>query len=271
MTRTILLAMAVGVALAAGCADNEVTFYIDHVKAQPAPPECSASTGDPAAPQGLIDLAFGNAYKAFYQVTNRAMVRDQSENLRAETDGIMVEGMEVYVETPEGEIIGGSDTNNFYQYPIYIEPESTDIVFADSLPENIVLELASEKGCAQLADYEEADFVKLIEDPSVPLPESKSLGFVYSVVRFLGHTNGGTEVQTPEFPFLIDMCCNCLVAWDNCVNHCSAFCLSPETATTCTPGVGGFTDCAFYSHNPKHTWELPDGGVLSCANCDETQ
>ncbi|MDD5307843.1 MAG: hypothetical protein PHU25_11035 [Deltaproteobacteria bacterium] len=288
MTRTILLVMIVGAALAAGCADNEVTFYVEHMKVQAAPPECTSTTGDAPAHEGYLDLAFGQGFAGWYQVTNKAMVRDQTENLRAETDGIFVEGMEVYVETADGAIVGTSDQNNFFQYALYIEPESSDIVFGNALPETVVRELATQFNCKLLEDYTYDDYMKIvflgqqsqqvIQQVSEEI-SSRSFGSVYSVIRFLGHTNGGTEVQTPEYPFMLSLCCNCLIDWGNCMEPCSAFCQEPEQDKMCISGVAdGLSpdnkfDCRNLTSSPSQTWpdDTIDGGVGSCATCEAVQ
>ena len=106
----ISTALALVIAFVAGsCVDNEVTFFIEHMKVQPKPPGCTTNTGDEIAASGLVDLATATSFGGWYYVTNHAMIREEYDNLRAETDGIFVDGMEAYVTTTLGTMIGSSE------------------------------------------------------------------------------------------------------------------------------------------------------------------
>ena len=234
-TTIIGLAIALGV-LASACVDNEETFFVEHMKVQPEAPACTSSAGDDTASSGLMDLAVATSYSGYYYVTNAAMEREAYDNIRAESDGIFVEGAEVFVTAGEGGgVIGGSE---YYLFNQFIPPETSDIVPAVSIPPAVVEELATQYGCRRAWSYTGTEIYDAIENGNGQWPPlSEYYGFVYAVVRFIGHTQGGSDVMTQEYSFLVDLCCNCLVEWSNCNTLCGSFCSEADDPTMCHPGV----------------------------------
>jgi hypothetical protein len=259
MRMGIVAAQALVLALTVGsCVDNEVSFFVEHMKVQPSPPGCVTSTGDEKAATGLIDLATATSYAGWYYVTNHAMLREEYDNLRAETDGIIVDGMEVYVVDAEGgSLIGGSQ---YYEFESYIPPESSDVIPAIAIPSEVVASLAQEYDCPSMWDLNvKQGLAQSIEDGTLGTTLVQAYyPAVYSKVRFVGHTQGGSEVETPEFSFMINLCCNCLTAWTACADPCYAFCSEPAESSFCQPGVGSGTDsiedCASYFYTPGAQW-----------------
>jgi hypothetical protein len=273
-----LVLLATGL-LFGGCVENEITLFVEHMKVQPKPPTCVSNTGDEKAAEGVIDLAIAHSFAGYYYVTNAAMIREEYDNLRAETDGVFIEGMEVYVlPTAGGGPIGGSE---YYEYQMYIPPQSSDIVPAVVIPNAIVEQLREENGCSAAFSYDpEGMFVDgEMADAFWNGITAEYYDSVYAVVRFLGHTAGGSDLTTPEYSFLITPCCNCLVNWTCCTMPCDAFCSDPDESTTCNPGVlaGNGTleevsyDCRNIYHGALASWgdsDDPDGGVdWTCENC----
>ena len=239
-------------AFAFGCVDNEESFFIEHVKAQPQAPDCEVSVSDGNIAMGLLDLSFRNSYTGWYLVNNGLVSREDLGNLVTETNGIIVDGAEVYVRALNGAVIGATE---YYEFERFIPPEEESIAFALSLPGTIVGELAASQNCPVLTSL------------SGQLAVNAT---VYSVVRFIGHTNGDVDVETPEFTFPIELCCGCLVEWANCADPCSRFCEEPEKHGMCTPGVyngGDLYDCRYlYYDDPDKSWDC-DGGTCTCADC----
>ncbi len=269
----VMLATLVLCLLAFGCEDNEISFYVEHAKAQPEAPTCEVSESDGFASYGILDLAFGSSYGGSYLVKNALMSREDYGNLRAETNGIFIDGMEVYVRQMDGSMVGSTE---YYEFEHYLAPEETGLAHAVAVPASITQGLADNYGCLLLNDsnYPQDTITYDVNGQRVP----RSLDSVYTVVRFLGHSQGGSDVQTPEFTFLIHLCCGCLVDWDNCGNGCSAFCEEPEGHGMCTMGVGNGgaeMDCRMLYHNTGARWGEcsideadPDAGTRQC-NCDD--
>lgn len=261
-------AMTCGVlalALAAlGCEDNEITFFVEHVKAPPAAPECEVTASDPMTPGGLLDLSFRNSYTAWYLLHNSLVSREDYSNLVAETNGIHIEGSEAYVRGTDGTMYGSTE---YYELQLYVDPEQSGIAMAINLPAAIVAEIAADRGCPELS--------------AAAFPWGSGTrdagGMVYTVVRFLGHTSGGVDVETPEFTFPVELCCGCLVDWAACDTQCNTYCRAPGASGMCTEGVangGALFDCANLYYNPDETWTAgSDAGAVTqdCLSCEEQQ
>ncbi|MCP4599484.1 MAG: hypothetical protein GY847_02925 [Proteobacteria bacterium] len=263
MMREMIPVVLLGI-LAAGCVENDISFFIEHVKMQPEMPKCEVTESDGFVAQGTLDLSFRNAYGAWYLLSNHLMAREDYGNLKAETNGIIIDGMEVHVRGLDGELHGKTE---YYEFEHFIPPEATGVWAGYAIPATVVRELANEHGCLPLnsGNYPSNTIGRDVNGGSV-----KYIGMVYSVVRFLGHTNGHSDVTTPKFTFPIHLCCGCLVEWENCVDPCSQYCTDVEEHTMCTPGVfngGEGYDCRALYHNPDAVWqggcteELDDGGV----------
>ena len=111
--RATITVMALSIVLVIlGCVDNDVTFFVEHVKVQPEAPQCSTSAGDDFAPSGLVDLGVASSFFNYYYVTNAAMLREDYDNIRAETDGIMVE---VHPD-PRNALSDGQQSLDFKQF-----------------------------------------------------------------------------------------------------------------------------------------------------------
>ncbi len=254
---TIIFALAV----LASCEPNEISFYVEHVKEQPEAPECSVTESDGFIPTGAMDLSFRNAYGAWCLVTNQLMAREDYGNGMAETNGITIDGMEVYVRATNGVLLGAPE---YYELELYVEPENSTVAAAVMIPNSLVEELADEYDCPYYASFP-TDTVG-----------GFSMGSVYAVARFIGHTSGGADVLTPEFSFLINLSCGGLINWDNCMTNCDRYCEEPEDNTMCILGVyngGDEYDCRHIYYNPNAEWypapgEICDEAICNCSDCD---
>ncbi len=278
--RGVLTATALLVALlaAAACVENEQSFYIEHVKVLAEPPGCESSSGDAKAAGALLDLALADSYFSYYYVTNGTMIREEHDNLRAESDGILIDSMEVYVLSVEGELVGGSEQ---YEFQMYLAPDSSDIAPGYVIPAEVVQTLADGLNCTPAADLA----MDVFGPTATGYPELASgffqdildaidedAGAVYSVVRFLGHTQGGNDVETNEYSFLVQLCCNCMINWQNCATGYGAYCEDPTEYQTCNPGVvsGSSTevDCRLFTYGLASNW-VENGLSMSCTAAAE--
>lgn len=271
MTRTVLTGTALALLLAAalgGCRDNEESFYIEHMKAISDPPDCKYSTGDAYRHGVTVDLALRQDADFFghFQTTNALMAREDYDNLKAESNGIFVEGSEAVV-TVGGQSVGGSAFSNA---EIYIGPETTNVLPAIAIPGDVFQALADYYECPTADEMLAAMSAELLATGVTGGPEQYSplLSTGYVTVRFVGHTQGGTDVETNGFTFTVDFCCGCAVDWYSCDTPCEMFCDQPSDAVTmCEWGVDveEALGCTGWDLNPAADWPTEDvtvdGGV----------
>ncbi|MBW2276772.1 MAG: hypothetical protein JRF63_04725, partial [Deltaproteobacteria bacterium] len=171
-------------------------------------------------------------------------------------------------------------------------PESSDIVPGVVMPVSVVAELRDSYDCLTPQEWWSANVVPvfagdgvLTTDEAIELPIPEWFDTLYGKVRFLGHTQGGSEVETPEFSFLIETCCNCLINWMNCFGPCETFCVDPEDNETCHEGssTGGdwekeAVDCREIMQYNGAAWEAvvydtlgnPSIVTQTCSDCSGT-
>lgn len=240
------------------CVDNEISFFVEHAKKQPEAPSCTWSPSDDFAASGTLDLAFSGIYNQGFLVQNQLMIREDYDNLKAETNGIFIEGYEVSVRLSSNEAVGGTETADI---EFYVEPESVGVVPVTVLSRTTVDALAEGVNCLRLsrANYPaDSVYPGYTDVNGEPIP--REAGFAYINVRFFGRTNGGLDVETPEFTFGISLCCGCLVNWSNCSVRCERYCEEPEEDKMCNNGVGNGDsqyDCRWLYEDPDATWDDP--------------
>lgn len=249
-----------------GCRDNEQSFYIDHVKSAPDAPECVTSEGDPFVTSGGIDLAVAQGYNATMLVTNALVSKENTANLQAETNGIFVDGSETYLESSDGAQIGGTE---YFAQPVWLEPEGQGLADALMISSEQVVFLADSLGCLRgsSANY---PYDTLGSTDANGQAVGRFFDPVYANVRFLGHTNGTLDVETPELKFLLRLCCGCSVDWSTCVDPCAAYCTAVEEAY-CSPGIlgDGYYPCSNIYLDGSATWECEDDtGATTTCGCE---
>lgn len=287
--RTVFLGTVIALALAAaiaGCKENEETFYIEHMKSMPEPPDCEVSAGDPETAGVMLDMAAGPAFDfyGYFLVKNALVARQNYDNLIAESNGIFVDGSEVILTLPGGGSAGGSEYRSVEKY---IPPETSDVVPGITIPATAMDSLRGELGCQSAADTATQLASAIYSGGEVVAPGTEMYGGGYGTIQFVGHTQGDVEVDTPEFTFAVQLCCNCSINWDACVaNPCNAFCVEGENAS-CALGVNDSVSCSYWMsqlYDPDLTWteidpngDLPDGGVgpvevqVNCSTCTPTE
>jgi hypothetical protein len=282
MTRTVTIGWALALALAsvlAGCKDNEESFYIEHMKKIADPPDCKYSTGDGFIPGVTVDLSLRNKddFFGWFQVTNALMARENYDTLKAESNGIFVEGSEAVVSIG-GATVGGSGTSDADNY---IAPETTNVLPGLAIPGDLFTSLADSVACP--------DMSTLIGDVSADLQADGMMSTIpggdieatgYGTVRFIGRTQGGTKVQTNDYSFTINFCCGCYIDWTSCDTPCELFCSDTGTEIdVCQFGVnmgGAEVSCQGLMTGAVTTWQgydVPDGGTgeelvdMDCSDC----
>jgi hypothetical protein len=275
MTRRVLIGSTLALALVAslpGCKDNEESFYIEHMKILPDAPECKYSTGDQPETSISIDLAFsgGDDFYGGFQVTNALMAREDYDNLKAESNGIFIDGAEAAASVG-GQAVGGSV---YRGVDFFIDAETTSVVQGIFLAGEIKTALADalncpsteETGATLAADLADGD---IDNPPQVTYYDAGTVS-----VRFIGHSQGGEEVETNLFTVAIQACCNCDISWSECSDPCFAFCTAPAEYSYCEGALGmnvgdNRPPCNYAMYSPYASWadETVDGGLADCDDC----
>jgi len=244
----ILSAVVILTFVLGGCKENEQSFYVEHIKMQPSPPDCTVGVGDEYSSAAHIDLAVANEYLAFYLVTNGTMVRKDYDNLDNETDGIIIDGMETFTVTASGGQLVGS--TEYFEFENFIPPESSEVIPAIVISASTLETLRTAYGCQPVVNVSANTVIQN------GVPASSYISSVYSHVRFIGHTQGNIDVETPEFSYLIELCCNCHVNWEPCRSKCEFYCEDYEKPETCNLGVkagnGSDVDCRYLLKNQRN-------------------
>ena len=261
--------LVVGLA-ALSCEPNEISFFVKHVKAMPTPPACSYSVSDESSPGIVVDLSLRTGVTNAFLLKNALLAREDYDNLRAESNGIFAEGYEVAVNiAATNESVGGSKR---YIQEYYLPPQTEDLMLAYTIPPDVVGQLADSLGCLELNSDNYPENTVYGRGTDVNGAEiSRGLGTAYSTIRFFGHTQGSTDVETQDFSFPIELCCGCVVNWSNCVSLCDRYCGSPVSIKSCNPAVLNGTerlDCRLLYNNPDATWQTSCDNPGSQQECD---
>ena len=271
----LVIAILVAAALSTSCEPNEISLFIEHVKALPEAPSCVYSVSDDFISGETMDLAVASGASNAYLAKNQLMAREDYDNLRAESNGILTEGYEVSINlASNNENIGGS---NRFIHEFYIAPQTEGLLIADTIPSNVADALAEEFDCLPFnrVTYPEDNLYSSGAVDAAGRVVPRRLGTVYATVRFFGHTQGQSDVETQDFSFPVNLCCGCSINWTNCGNPdpCERYCASPDETKMCMPGVldgSNEIDCRTVYHNPGAVWGCvdEDGNAQQC-NCDD--
>lgn len=188
------LLVGLGLTQIAACADNRASLYIRQVQL-PTDDKC-AYNDDPEAAQmgspGLLDVGLATStgldYSLVLLVSNQMVRRSDSTKLRSESDIVNLTYADVRLETLEGAVV------DEFQVPIagVVDPSS-----------------GTEPGFGS------------VNVPLVPLGtvqnhggEMKDAGLIKAFVIVGGVTSGDSEIESAEWEFPIQICENCICAFD---------------------------------------------------------
>lgn len=200
------LLVGLGLTQVAACADNRASLFIRQV-ALPTDDKCSYND-DPESAQmgspGLLDVALAEAsgldYSLVLLVSNQMVRRADATKLRSESDIVNLTFADVRLETLEGAII------DEFQVPVagVVDPSS-----------------GTESGFG------------LANVPLVPLgtvqnhgAEMVAAGLIKAFVVVGGVTSGDSDIESSEWEFPIQVCDNCVCAFD-CTDEGAACGLDP--------------------------------------------
>ncbi len=232
--KRFLLVLALATVLN-GCAENRSTWFIQQIQVPSS--DCVIEPDDSALYQtaGMLDIAFRSNYVLTPLIRNNMTARADAENLVTESNGIQIEGANIRIwrgGRPEGSTI-----YSFYQpASSYVGPEglsASSFVVVPDVAVDALIRIA----------FEGDDPSQLGFNDLLPYDELITLGIV-----MLGTTNGGNEVETPEFFFPVRLCFGCLVfcpAESGNIEENLEICESQEApeGSTCLFGQAEAIDC----------------------------
>ncbi len=277
MTRRLWLggALAALGVLAQGCADNEISLFIQQGQV----PQSSGTTGctvslDPSGlhrNSGVLDLSLRRNFVMFPLYRSEVLAFQRRSTGRPETRGIFVDGANI--ELHMGSDVGPAPSQipaNLAQYQIvsttFIPPASAEgpgygVGDLEIIPSPVADALA-----AQLCQPIMTDVTATCPVPQWP---NQSLQ-VIAVIRPFGHTNGGIQVSGSHFVFPITFCCHCLVQFQSAADNpavagpdCSS--VLGQATQACNTGQDDPVDCRTCSSNPLLC--QPRGFQLGTAAC----
>jgi hypothetical protein len=234
------------IAVMAACQHDDSSLFVQDV-IYPTPVAQGQSctyTADPNQTfisHGQLDVGFRRfEYSAEFLVGNQLVSQSNSQQLQTETSTINISGAVVQVTTADGTVLdnytwlsGGSVYPATGTVPGYAA---------------IGAVIASPKAVQAIA----------------PTSEAEGSVTLVTYTKFIGHTLGGTYVESNVFEFAVDVCYGCLVAYSQmdveptCTNasnqvvplqvpNClgaSSTSTSGSTSVPCFPGQDTIIDCA---------------------------
>jgi hypothetical protein len=222
---------AAAVMASAGCADSESMLFIRQVQARLAT-GATACVADntPTSPSlsgGVLDIAFLSRYSAALLVGNQLVGRGNSTQLRTETSRVELKGAIVHALDDAGNLASGPFT---VPGTGFIEPAiGSDPSFG--LTETVLFQA----------------------DAAFRSAFGTTPGMVkhyVAVAKVFGRTLGGTDVESGEWQFPIDICFACLVTFPEGTSSSTQTpdCDLPADPSTviqapCNPGQDDPLDC----------------------------
>ncbi|MBX3185912.1 MAG: hypothetical protein KF819_02810 [Labilithrix sp.] len=200
-----LSAAALGIAsVTPACVVNDQSIYVRGVLFPSTNRQNGACvyTDDPQQPQlfnGTMDMGVVDAYSVPVLVGNQMIPRADTQNARAESMRVHIQGAVVNVHEP-----GGASIHEFTTYASGFADPGANNTPDFGLAELTLIDPETRRRLlAQTPDFELR--------PNVPNPvPSKTL---VATFRVFGRTTGGKEVETGDFDFTIRVCNGCLVTF----------------------------------------------------------
>jgi len=219
--------------IAPGCADSESVLFIRQVQIpqKSSGNTCTVDTSPTSSHRaaGVLDVAIASQYRASLLVGSQLVDRGSKDDLRTETSRVQMEGSEVYLTDSAGRTIGGP-----YTVPSagLIDPANGSNPSFGLVESVLVDSVTASKLASELSAQPRGTIRRLT-----------------SHVRVFGRTLGGTEVESGEWKYPIDVCFGCLVTYPREADSPSIQgpdCLATgdeEPAVPCEPGQDESVDC----------------------------
>jgi hypothetical protein len=219
--------------LVPACVHDDSTLFIRDVLA---PPTVAAGqqcifTADPTQPtitSGSLDVALRTVYQAELLVGNQAIPLGDPNKPVTETARIRIEGGIVRITDVNTKTLFSYTTNTSGT----VDPQSgTSPGFA-----SINLQVLDSATVQGVAPTSLGSTVRLISN-----------------IRIFGHTLGGQYVESDEFPFPVDICFGCLIAFPasgSCLGAMASTGMTSSLPVPCFAGQDQPVDCALCQSIP---------------------
>jgi len=191
---TCLLAAGAAFLLTPGCADNDVSIYIQHVIAPPENRQNNRCTYEPDPTltfisEGVVDVLARDTYVAPMLVGSHLRERGDPVNTRAESNKARINGVVVTVTDANGAALGEFTA----AASSFLEASGNDTAAYSVLIATII----------------DAPTMNRIGG-NIGLGQTR---LVLANVKAFGQTLGGVDLETGEFQFPIRVCRGCLVTF----------------------------------------------------------
>jgi hypothetical protein len=180
------------VCVMASCAENRASFFVQMALVPSDDCELEASEEALAYTAGVLDILFRGSYNLSVLARNQLTGRADEEALISETNGIQISGVNVRIwpnSRPEGDVL----TSYYQPSSMYVPPNGVAAFSFSVLSPQTVEGLLQLDGATDTNS--QLNYQRLV-----------TVG-----VKLLGMTNGGKELESPEFYFPITICFGCLV------------------------------------------------------------
>lgn len=184
-----LLVLGLGVGTLLGCQDNESMVFIrGALRGEPGNCELSADESATLLTNGVLDTVFGSPYGMALLVGNQMASRGQKTRARTETSNVLLEGAEVSLRRPNGDLVNRAFTAPGTGFVPVGSGEGTGygVMSIVAIPWDYVDDIVS---------------------------NDSGGGYVIAEVKAFGTTLGGQEVESGVFKFPISVCRGCLIRY----------------------------------------------------------
>jgi hypothetical protein len=237
MKACLALVLASGLlAFGSGCQDDWQGFFIHDNKRLGEAPSCEIPTEASATGllAGLLDLSVRTSYAGYLFVENGLIARADPGLPRAESNGIFAQGAYLFFEPDPAcpETAGIADVE--VRFSNYIAPQSSSTIgiwlIPDAVGERLQAALVNPDGSPRACG---------------------GRAQITVTAQIFGITQAGTEMETQEFDFPIDLCVGCLtfcpsgVDLDATVPGCQCNCNADveQDEAPCHIGQDDLVDC----------------------------
>jgi hypothetical protein len=229
-------------ALTPGCADNDMSIFVQHVQAPPQNRQNNTCIYEsdatlPKLSEGVVDVVFRDSYIPTIVVGNQLIARGDTANTRAESNRAHINGAVVRITDPNGAELGEFTALT----SATIDPAGTN---------------APSYGVVNVTLIDKPTMDRIAGGVTRANPR-----IVVANVKVFGQTLGGVDLESGEFQFPIRVCRGCLVSFagGDDPNKDGIDCLLPlqtsgggaATQLPCVPGQDEGTPCQFCLGQPE--------------------
>ena len=245
----VALGLTVGsIVLTPSCRADQATLFIRQIQA-PIPPDCTVKNDQNALSigRGLLDTGLSTRYLMNALIGNQMVARGDAKLARSEPNRVIVKGADVHIfDDTQTEKAFYSVVATGVADPTSGSDPGYGIAQFEVIPHSIGTSIANELRALVAAGK----------------PASKTFEAHFKV---FGTTLGGTDVESAEYIYPIDVCFGCTIQFPadandttisgppNCGGKVAAAASASGVILACLPGQDGETDCRSCQGSPVCT------------------